>query len=484
MNKLPTQSAPPHVYRFDRFASLMASLVGILVLAGWALEVEILKRLVPILVAMNPVTATAFIFLSVSVWASHSENASKVAVTAARCSALVVLFIGTLKLCEITFGWFTGIDQILFRDKLSWDPTGMPNRMAPNTALNFVLLSVAMIFPWRKHRGRFDLSTALILISIFGSFLPIIGYLYGTRSFYGIGQFIPMALHTAFTFLMLGVGLLFAQPERPIIATLFDKGMSGIMVRRLLPAVIAMPIMLAWFRLKGQKIGLYDNELGAALAVVIQILVLAAIVWWNSFLLLRLDKQRKEAENQLSEMVLSDDLTGLRNRRGFMLLAEQELKLARNKRMGIVLWCIYADLDGLKKINDTLGHDAGSESIVHTAAILKATFRESDIIARLGGDEFAILAATNTPVGGNLLIERLQSNITAFNTGQNLPYKLSLSIGLVPVDTDEMLTLDAILKAADAEMYLNKQARKTATRPDVTTVQRLLLDRNLVGLNG
>ncbi len=133
--------------------------------------------------------------------------------------------------------------------------------------------------------------------------------------------------------------------------------------------------------------------------------------------------------------------------------------------MGIVLWCLYADLDGLKKINDTLGHDAGSQAIVDTATILKATFRDSDIVARLGGDEFAILAATNTSTGGTLLIERLQSNVAAFNARQDLRYTISLSVGLVPVEPDEMLTLDDILKAADARMYSDKQARKNLTQP-------------------
>lgn len=465
MTKPHSKSSVPGILGFDRIAAVIAGLVGILVLVGWALDVEMLKRMVPTLVAMNPSTAICFILLGVSVWASHSEDQSTAAITLIRCTAFVVLVAGSLKLCEIAFGWAIGVDQIFFQQKLSLDASLPPNRMAPNTAFNFVLLALALIFPWRKGRGRFEISTYLILISILGSFLPIIGYLYGTKPFYGIGQYIPMALHTAFTFLFLGVGMLLVRPERTVVVTLFDGGISGMIVRRLLPAVIVLPVMLAWFRLEGQKLNLYDNELGAAFVVVAQILVLGVIVWWNSFVILRLDKQRKEAEDRLSELVLTDDLTGLRNRRGFALLAEQELKLAKNKRMGIVLWCLYADLDGLKTINDTLGHDAGSQAIVHTAAILKATFRDSDIVARLGGDEFSILAATNTLDGGHLLIERLQSNVAAFNVRENLPYKLSLSFGIVMIDAHEMLTLDEIVKSADAKMYLDKQARKNQTQP-------------------
>lgn len=152
--------------------------------------------------------------------------------------------------------------------------------MNPVTAITFIFLGVAV---WRKQSGRIDLSTVLIVLSIVGSFLPIVGYLYGTKPFYGIGQSIPMALHTAFTFLMLGVGLL-----------------------------------------------------------------------------------------------------------------------------------------------------------------------------------------------GTLLIERLQSNVAAFNARQDLRYTISLSVGLVLVEPDEMLTLDDILKAADARMYSDKQARKNLTPPAFRLMPRLV----------
>ncbi len=462
MNNQSTNLAFPGKYDFGRIASLIAVLVGVSVLVGWTLDVEFLKRIVPSLVAMNPVTAIAFIFLGVAVWASRYDNASGGSVTWARWAAGIVLIIGTLKLCEIVFGWQIGVDQILFQSRLEMDPTGVPNRMAPNTAFNFVLLSLALIFPWRRKNAHFDPSTVLITVSIFGSFLPVIGYLFGTKFFYGIGQYIPMAVHTALTFLMLGVGLLLARPERSVIATVFDTGMSGVMVRRLLPAVIVTPVAIGWLRLKGQSLGYYDNELGAALVVVTQVVLLVATVSWLSFFLLRLDKLRREAEARLSELVLTDDLTGLRNRRGFAFLAEQELKLARNKRMGIVLWCVYADLDGLKTINDTLGHDAGSAAIKHAAAVLRSSFRDSDIIARMGGDEFVVLAATNAPTDGTQLIERLKSNVAAFNERENLPYTLALSVGIIPVNTDDMQTVEEIVNGADAEMYLDKTARKKA----------------------
>jgi diguanylate cyclase (GGDEF)-like protein len=452
--------------RIDQLACVVVVIIiSCLVLFGWSFNIEPLKRIHPTLVAMNPITAVGFILLSISLWLSQSENACQSTFLIAKMCAGLITLIGLLKLSEILFGWPSGVDQFLFRAKLVVDPTGHPNRMAPNTALNFLLLGSALLLLDKKLWRDFYISDAFILISIFDSLLPIIGYLYGTKLLYGIGKFIPMAIHTAILFLVIGVGILLARPRRGLTVTIFDKGISGVTMRRLLPAVIGFPIIIGWLRLEGQRRNFYDNELGVALIVVSHILLFTTLVWWHSFLLFRLDTQQKQAEVMLQELTLTDDLTGLRNRRGFFLLAEQELKLALNKRMGVVLWCIYADLDGLKKINDSLGHEYGSRAIVQTAEILKATFRDSDITARLGGDEFVVLAVSNSLEGGNLLLERLQNNVSAFNVREQLPYRLSLSLGLVRFDPNRRITVNDLLKEADQAMYENKRSKKSGQKP-------------------
>lgn len=445
-------------------ASMLALAVSGLVLLGWALNIELLKRIFPQLVAMNPTTAVAFMLLGTSLWLSRSENAgSGTHFIIKMCAGLVVL-IGLCKLIEVIFGWVIGVDQVLFPGKLSTDLTGQPNRMAPNTAWNFLLLGGAFLLHEIKIRHNFYLAQVCIIVSIFDSLLPIIGYAYGTKMLYGIGQFIPMALHSALIFLALGIGLLFAHSDRGLITTLLDEGVSGVMIRRLLPAVIGFPIVIGWLRLEGQRLELYDNELGVALMVVAHILVFATLVWWNSFLLLRIDTRRKQAETELQELTLTDDLTGLRNRRGFLLLTEQELKLARNKRAGIELWLIYADLDGLKQINDNLGHDVGSQAIIQTAEVLNETFRESDIIARLGGDEFVVLAVSNAADGGKIMQRRLKDNLRAFNVREKLPYQLSLSVGVAQVDADKTGSIEEVIKEADQAMYEQKRRKKDERR--------------------
>lgn len=193
-------------------------------------------------------------------------------------------------------------------------------------------------------------------------------------------------------------------------------------------------------------------------------LTLFMLVLYNSFILHRTDDQRRRAESRLQELTLMDDLTALRNRRGFLLLTEQELMLARNKRIGLDLWLIFADLDGLKQINDTLGHQAGSQAIIQTANILRNTFRETDVVARIGGDEFAILAVTNDSDSGNILVARIKDNLRAFNLREKLPYNLSLSVGAVQVDPEKSKSINELLEAADQAMYEQKRMNQVQNR--------------------
>jgi diguanylate cyclase (GGDEF)-like protein/PAS domain S-box-containing protein len=168
--------------------------------------------------------------------------------------------------------------------------------------------------------------------------------------------------------------------------------------------------------------------------------------------------ERKHAIEELESLSLTDDLTGLYNRRGFLALAEQELKHARraNERFALV----FADLDGLKQINDSFGHHEGSRVIIKAAEILKQTFRTSDILARLGGDEFTVLALAAFNDNSETIKARLQDNVRRFNMQHELPYDLSVSVGIVLLDPHSKLSIDDLLRKADAAMYEHKHSVK------------------------
>jgi diguanylate cyclase (GGDEF)-like protein len=166
-------------------------------------------------------------------------------------------------------------------------------------------------------------------------------------------------------------------------------------------------------------------------------------------------REREEALRRNAELLASlslvDELTGLKNRRGFFELAEQALKVARRERHTLGLF--FVDLDGLKQINDTLGHLAGDQALRDTAAVLRRTFRESDIIARFGGDEFIALAHVNRD--STALRDRLREHLVVLNGQSDRLYRLEVSIGTALADTEE--SLEALIARADAAMYEEKR---------------------------
>ena len=297
---IPGSFESPNVV--PKAASVIAILVGCLVLDGWLLDLEILKRIFPGLVAMNPTTALAFILAGGSLLLLQAPDKPLKLRRIAQALAFVVAVVGLLKLVEILFGWnLLGIDQLLFRQELESEAavTGVPNRMAPNTALNFLLVGCALLLVDRQTRRSYWLAQFLILVAAMASLLAIIGYVYGVTSFYGVSSYIPMALHTALTFIVLLVGFLCVRPDRGLIVIVASDRLGGVVVRRLLPAAILVPAVLGWLRLKGQQAGLYDSEFGVALMSVSSMAIFAVLVVWSARLLDRSDVERERAEEEL-----------------------------------------------------------------------------------------------------------------------------------------------------------------------------------------
>ncbi len=168
-----------------------------------------------------------------------------------------------------------------------------------------------------------------------------------------------------------------------------------------------------------------------------------------------------ELRERLLKESITDPLTGLYNRRGFMTFAEKELKLA--VRLGFWLVCLFADLDGFKEVNDTLGHEEGDKVLRECAHILKQTFRETDVIGRLGGDEFVVLTIQKTPGTVDELMARLRENLTRHNAGTQRPYALSLSMGAYVMDPQSPCSLDELMTEADRLMYEEKKKKKLET---------------------
>lgn len=161
---------------------------------------------------------------------------------------------------------------------------------------------------------------------------------------------------------------------------------------------------------------------------------------------------------QIRSKSIIDGLTGLYNRRGFFTLAEKDFKMLKRSKNGFII--VYVDLDGLKWINDHLGHHQGDQALIDLANMLKNSFRETDIIGRIGGDEFVIIALNSKQSDMKLIRGRIEEHINNHNKNSNNQYNLSASIGLVSCEPNEHSSLDDIMKVADKKMYEEKQTKK------------------------
>lgn len=164
---------------------------------------------------------------------------------------------------------------------------------------------------------------------------------------------------------------------------------------------------------------------------------------------------------RLKHQSLSDELTNLYNRRGFMSVSSHHIDSAL--REGRKLLLIFADLDGLKRINDTLGHSEGDRAIKDVANILKVSLRTSDVTARIGGDEFVVLTTLASGEDADHVVARLKASIDSFNNNNERPYKLSVSFGTAELDPESDIDLIELLNRADCRMYEHKRRQRLAS---------------------
>jgi diguanylate cyclase (GGDEF)-like protein len=184
---------------------------------------------------------------------------------------------------------------------------------------------------------------------------------------------------------------------------------------------------------------------------VVALLVAPAIVY---FVL----SERRRVEDELRLLSLMDELTGVNNRRGFFLLAEQFRKLAIRHRTGMYL--MYVDVDDFKTINDAHGHERGDQTLQDFAELLRTNFRASDVIARLGGDEFVVFPVGTTREGVDIMMDRFRSSLEHYNDTVEESLRLRVSVGLSYFDPDAPCTLDDLVREADESMYAEKRRRK------------------------
>jgi diguanylate cyclase (GGDEF)-like protein len=239
-------------------------------------------------------------------------------------------------------------------------------------------------------------------------------------------------------------------------------GIGSRIARALAPALLVLPFVRETTRARVIRLHFLPEHSEAA--------ILAAMASMISLgFLIMIARHIRRMEQEIHRLSLRDELTGLHNLRGFRLLAEQALRLAVRSQMPFSV--LFVDLDGLKEINDSLGHGIGSAFLVETAGLLNATFRETDVVARIGGDEFAVagqFSRTGIAVAGHRLQD--QASRTAVEASAGRP--LSLSLGAATKDETQPASLQDLLDEADLAMYEDKRRKKMqAFRAENSTVQ-------------
>jgi diguanylate cyclase (GGDEF)-like protein/PAS domain S-box-containing protein len=168
-------------------------------------------------------------------------------------------------------------------------------------------------------------------------------------------------------------------------------------------------------------------------------------------------REREAMILKLKEASITDELTGLYNRRGFFTIAREYIRLAARRKTKMFL--LYLDMDGLKQINDTFGHHMGDQALLQLTAFLKQTFRSSDVKGRMGGDEFAVFPIDSSLAGVETALARLQKAFDDFNAASDKPFRMSISAGMAYFDPEHPATIEDLLMRADKLMYERKRSK-------------------------
>jgi len=296
----------PSFRLISKGAAIIIGLTAVIVIIGWIFDIPVFKSVNPDFVTMKANTAISFLLIGLSLLLLQKPDSGELSRrrrSFAYVCAFIVSLIGLLTLSEYIFGWNLGIDQLLFKELPPAVGTFYFSRMAPNTALNFLLIGICLLLlDVESKRGRRPSQWLLLIIALI-SLLALIGYMYGVKSFYG--RFLittAMAVHTAVLFNIVWIGILFARPDRGVMVLVAGEDFGGLMLRRLLPAIVIISLMSGFLEERATQAGLWEGALGASARTMINITLFAILIWFTADLLRRKDIQKKHLKGQWNEI--------------------------------------------------------------------------------------------------------------------------------------------------------------------------------------
>ena len=323
-------------------------------------------------------------------------------------------------------------------------------------AIGFAVLGCALLFISAENRVALFLGDVLTLCACVSTFTLVSGYIFSRFELLGASEHATTSPETLLCLFLLTAATVLRRTQDGLLSIFAGSGTGGKTARVLGPILLFLPFVREITRARlvggGHMPAYYITAILASVAAVVSLGLLLYLVW-----------RIHSMESEIHVLTLRDELTGLHNLRGFQILADQALRVAHRAKHPFSV--LFIDLDNLKRINDTLGHEAGSALLVELADLLRATFRGNEVVGRLGGDEFAIAGEFGRG-GLATALERLNQNCSKRNHERPLDFPLSFSIGYTVSDDARKVTLKELLAKADEAMYEAKRSKKAQRRLD------------------
>jgi len=294
---------------YSAATAIVVLLIGLMTIAGWHFSIDSFKHPVPELVPMNPMTAVALMAAAASLLLLINRTEKKLPFYFGKFLASCTIAIGILKLLLVFTGFDTGIDHWLYKSKILNELiNNKPNRIAANSALNFIFIGACLLLFKSGGNRTIYISNFLIILTTSISLLSIVGFTYGAHSASEGRPFIPMAFLTATCFLLMAIGIFCAETDRGIMAKITGPYRGGEIIQLLLPMAIFLPVAFGMMRLYGEKNGLFNNSFGTALFATVNILIFIFLIFKTASSLNRSDKilmqeieERRKIEKELKE---------------------------------------------------------------------------------------------------------------------------------------------------------------------------------------
>jgi signal transduction histidine kinase/CheY-like chemotaxis protein len=340
------------VERVPRNAGAISIVLGSLALTGWILGIDELKSIVPGTITMKANSAIAFILMGAAVWLADGASDARTRATStalALAAGLLAAIVGLQYLLARDLG----VDQVLFREAAGAVGTVHPGRMSPQTALSFVLLSLAIILAGRARASGLVLALATMPLGL--GALNLLDALFAAETPTLLGGFTQMALPTATAFVALSIGTTALLPGGGPLGGLAASGPGAILARRLLLAALVIPIVVGWLRLEGQRRGLYDTAYGVSITTGVMILLFVGAILLTARQLERAEARRRAAEERLDEARLEAVRARAEAERAslaksdFLSRMSHELRTPLNAVLGFSQLLALDELDGRQR---------------------------------------------------------------------------------------------------------------------------------------